>query len=297
MWTAFGRSVNTYFAWLSEQVGADRVVEMAERLGITFRAPSDAELARRRGRLGCRSPWAWPRPPRSTWPTRTPRWRPRGPTARRCRSSRSPTRPAGRSPPADPDCEQVLDPDVARAAADAARCPVGEQSTYGALRRRHRARVTGDPRRPAGRRQDRQLGARTRRRRSSAFTAAARGGRDRREPGRPEQQRRRRRPKVVDPPSPARWPPRSGISHGATSPHRAGASPSPAAQTGPPDARRYGGAGVGSGAVARGSVAGTPRVPARPEVRCGDPASTPTSAGRVRRPRPGRCRDPPDGAT
>ena len=38
--------MNTYFAWLTEQVGADRVVEMAERLGIMFRADSDARLAR-----------------------------------------------------------------------------------------------------------------------------------------------------------------------------------------------------------------------------------------------------------
>ena len=32
---------------------------------------------------------------------------------------------------AKPDCRQVLDPDVARAATDAARCPVGDQSMYG----------------------------------------------------------------------------------------------------------------------------------------------------------------------
>ena len=30
-----------------------------------------------------------------------------------------------------PDCRQVLDTDVARAATDAARCPVGDQSMYG----------------------------------------------------------------------------------------------------------------------------------------------------------------------
>ncbi|MEV1144617.1 transglycosylase domain-containing protein, partial [Micromonospora sp. NPDC049799] len=46
MWTAFGLSVNTYFAWLAERVGADRVVEMAERLGIVFRSADDAGLAR-----------------------------------------------------------------------------------------------------------------------------------------------------------------------------------------------------------------------------------------------------------
>jgi membrane peptidoglycan carboxypeptidase len=32
---------------------------------------------------------------------------------------------------AQPHCGQVLDPDVAHAAADAARCPVGQQSSYG----------------------------------------------------------------------------------------------------------------------------------------------------------------------
>ena len=81
-------------------------------------------------RTGVRSPSASPPPPRSTWPTRTPRWRPRAPGARRCRWSRSPTPPGGRWPPAQPDCRQVVDTDVARAAADAARCPVGDQSMY-----------------------------------------------------------------------------------------------------------------------------------------------------------------------
>ena len=50
------------------------------------RADADAaDGPLRRARAGGRSPWAWPPPPRSTWPTRTPRWRPRGPGARRCR--------------------------------------------------------------------------------------------------------------------------------------------------------------------------------------------------------------------
>lgn len=102
MWTAFGRSVNTYFAWLTEKVGADRVVEMAERLGIRFRAPDDAALARHSARDWGRSPSGSPPPPRSTWPTRMPRWPPRGPGARRCRWCRSPTAPAGRWPPPGP---------------------------------------------------------------------------------------------------------------------------------------------------------------------------------------------------
>ncbi|MFD0821280.1 transglycosylase domain-containing protein, partial [Micromonospora zhanjiangensis] len=46
MWSAFGRSVNTYFAHLIERVGADQVVAMAQRLGIQFRAANDATMAR-----------------------------------------------------------------------------------------------------------------------------------------------------------------------------------------------------------------------------------------------------------
>ncbi|MFC0503148.1 transglycosylase domain-containing protein [Micromonospora costi] len=131
MWTAFGRSVNTYFAWLTEQVGADRVVEMAERLGIVFRADSDARLARYGAKdwgpftlgvsattpldlagayatVAAEGTWCAPLPVVSI------------------------TDAGGRPvTAAKPDCRQVLDTDVARAAADAARCPVGDQSMYG----------------------------------------------------------------------------------------------------------------------------------------------------------------------
>ncbi|GIJ12314.1 transglycosylase domain-containing protein [Micromonospora andamanensis] len=130
MWTAFGDSVNTYFAWLTERVGADRVVEMAERLGIVFRADDDAQLARHGARewgpftlgvsattpldlagayatLGAEGTWCAPTPVTSI------------------------TDAAGRRVAAgQPDCRQVLDVDVARAATDAARCPVGDQSMY-----------------------------------------------------------------------------------------------------------------------------------------------------------------------
>jgi membrane peptidoglycan carboxypeptidase len=46
MWDGFGRSVNTYFVWLAEQVGPAKAVEMAQRLGIRFRAESDAAFAK-----------------------------------------------------------------------------------------------------------------------------------------------------------------------------------------------------------------------------------------------------------
>ncbi|WP_410811645.1 transglycosylase domain-containing protein [Micromonospora sp. 067-2] len=130
MWTAFGRSVNTYFAWLTERVGADRVVEMAERLGIVLRADSDARLARYGAKnwgpftlgvaattpldlatayatVAAEGTWCAPLPVVSI------------------------TDSAGRPvDAAKPNCRQALDTDVARAATDAARCPVGDQSMY-----------------------------------------------------------------------------------------------------------------------------------------------------------------------
>lgn len=130
MWDGFGRSVNTYFVWLAEQVGQDKVVEMAQRLGITFRAEADArfaednasnwgaftlgvsattplDLANAYATVAAEGTYCAPLPVVSV------------------------TAPDGqRLPVGDPSCRQVLDPDVARAATDAARCPVGQQSAF-----------------------------------------------------------------------------------------------------------------------------------------------------------------------
>ena len=114
MWDGFGRSVNTYFVWLEQQVGADKAVEMAQRLGITFRAPTRRRLRRDTPPTGARSPSASPPPPRWTWPTPTPPWPRRASTARRCRSP-SVTDAAGQAVAvASPSCQPVIDPDVAR---------------------------------------------------------------------------------------------------------------------------------------------------------------------------------------
>ncbi|WBC17710.1 transglycosylase domain-containing protein [Micromonospora sp. WMMA1998] len=130
MWDAFGRSVNTYFAWLTERVGADRVVEMAERLGIVFRAPEDARMARDGAKnwgpftlgvsattpLDLANAYATVAA-EGTWCRPTP--------------VTSITDASGRKVAAgNTDCRQVLDTEVARAAADASRCPVGDQSMY-----------------------------------------------------------------------------------------------------------------------------------------------------------------------
>ncbi|GLY03931.1 MULTISPECIES: transglycosylase domain-containing protein [Actinoplanes] len=45
MWTAFGKSVNTYFVPLEERAGAENVVDAAERFGIVFRDEDNAKLA------------------------------------------------------------------------------------------------------------------------------------------------------------------------------------------------------------------------------------------------------------
>ncbi|GIG67457.1 penicillin-binding protein [Phytomonospora endophytica] len=45
MWSGFGMSVNTYFAQLIQQVGADKVVKMAERLGLRWRSSTDKYFA------------------------------------------------------------------------------------------------------------------------------------------------------------------------------------------------------------------------------------------------------------
>jgi membrane peptidoglycan carboxypeptidase len=130
MWTGYGRSVNTYFVWLEEQIGPAKAVAMAQRLGITFRAGSDADLARNRAdewgsftlgvadttpldlanayaTVAADGMYCQPLPVRSIMDS------------------------GGHAVgAANPTCHRAISPDVARAATDAARCPVGQQSAY-----------------------------------------------------------------------------------------------------------------------------------------------------------------------
>ncbi|MER7460905.1 transglycosylase domain-containing protein [Micromonospora sp. NPDC126480] len=130
MWSAFGLSVNTYFVWLTERVGADRVVEMAERLGIVFRAPDDERLARHGARewgpftLGVSA--TTPLDVANAYATVAAEgtWCAPLPVVKIIDAAGRPVA-AGQ-----PDCRQVVDREVARAAADAARCPVGDRSMY-----------------------------------------------------------------------------------------------------------------------------------------------------------------------
>jgi membrane peptidoglycan carboxypeptidase len=131
MWTGFGRSVNTYWVWLEQRIGAQRAVAMAQRLGITFRADSDAALARD-GAAG----WgAFTLGVADTTPLDLANaYATVAADGVYCHPDPvlSITDPTGRPvAAANPTCQRVLDPDIARAATDAARCPIGEQSYFG----------------------------------------------------------------------------------------------------------------------------------------------------------------------
>jgi membrane peptidoglycan carboxypeptidase len=130
MWTGFGRSVNTYFVRLEEEIGAEKAVEMAQRLGIKFRANSDAELARDGAHgwgpftLGVSA--TTPLDLANAYATLAAEGRYCEPLP--VASIRD---AAGRPVSAgNPSCHRVLSVDVARAATDAARCPVGDRSAF-----------------------------------------------------------------------------------------------------------------------------------------------------------------------
>ncbi|MEU0155751.1 penicillin-binding protein [Micromonospora fulviviridis] len=131
MWSGFGASVNTFFVELQQRVGAENVVKAAEKLGITFRASNDAsfaankdaarqwgaftlgvsqttplELANAYATLAADGKYCEPIPVQEI----------RGPDGEKLDI-------------ANPHCEQRISTEVARAAVDAARCPVGDRSS------------------------------------------------------------------------------------------------------------------------------------------------------------------------
>ncbi|MGX7676115.1 transglycosylase domain-containing protein [Plantactinospora sp. DSM 117369] len=130
MWTGFGRSVNTYFVALQQRIGADRAVRMAERLGIVFRADDDARLAT----YGAEGWGAFTLGVAATTPLDLANaYATLAAEGRYCKPLPvlSIVDSTGRSlPVAAPSCGKMLRAEVARAATDAARCPVGAQSAY-----------------------------------------------------------------------------------------------------------------------------------------------------------------------
>ncbi|HEY0697161.1 MAG TPA: transglycosylase domain-containing protein, partial [Micromonospora sp.] len=142
MWSGFGQSVNTYFVQLEQAVGADKVVRMAERLGLDWRTEvdrrqaspakaktwgaftlgvSDAtplEMANAYATVAADGRYCEPLPVLSVAkPDGTPMTYLDG-EGKRVEVARG-------------NCHQELDPDVARAATDAARCPTGDPPARG----------------------------------------------------------------------------------------------------------------------------------------------------------------------
>jgi membrane peptidoglycan carboxypeptidase len=142
MWAGFGKSVNTYFVQLEERVGADKAVRMAERLGLKWRTEVDKrqaspEKAKMWGAFTLGVSDATPLEMANAYATVAAEGRYCEPLP-----VQAVIGPDGKPATwtnengevfdvAKPRCRQELDPDVARAATDAARCPVGDKPTRG----------------------------------------------------------------------------------------------------------------------------------------------------------------------
>jgi membrane peptidoglycan carboxypeptidase len=140
MWSGFGRSVNTYFVPLEERVGVENAVDVAKRLGIQFRArsndpehPADFELANNPDSangwgaftLGVSS--TTPLDLANAYATLAADGNYCAPTP----ISEIRDMNDNKLDLAKPQCRRVVQEDVARAAVDAARCSLGDQSAFG----------------------------------------------------------------------------------------------------------------------------------------------------------------------
>jgi membrane peptidoglycan carboxypeptidase len=138
IWTGFGHSVNTFFVPLEQKVGAQNVVATAKALGVQFRAhgtadnPNDYERANNPAlaadwgafTLGVAS--VTPLDMANAYATVAADGNYCEPLPVLSIKDFNGTKlDAG-----NPRCHQAIPVDVARAAADAARCPVGDQSSY-----------------------------------------------------------------------------------------------------------------------------------------------------------------------
>jgi membrane peptidoglycan carboxypeptidase len=134
LWSGFGKSVNTFFVRLEQIVGAERVVRMAERLGLTWHTEVDQRMASPEHANG----WgAFTLGVADTTPLEMANaYATIAADGKFC--AWSPVRTIANSDGqrlADldkPQCHQALRPQVARAAIDAARCVTGYGAAMGA---------------------------------------------------------------------------------------------------------------------------------------------------------------------
>ena len=131
IWTGFGKSVNTFFVPLEERVGAQNVVDVAKRFGVKFRQANDQNLADNGAdqwgafTLGVSA--STPLDVANAYATLAGDGKYCDPTPIQQIS----TQDGEKLDVGKPHCIQATTPDVARAALDAARCPVGDRSQLG----------------------------------------------------------------------------------------------------------------------------------------------------------------------
>ncbi|MEU7755715.1 transglycosylase domain-containing protein [Micromonospora sp. NPDC049101] len=130
MWTAFAQSVNTYFVPLQQQVGAENVIDAAKRAGIQFRTDEDLRLsgtkqdAHQWGAFTLGVAQTTPLDLANAYATLAADGKYCEPIP--VQEIRDPD--GNKLDIANPRCEKRFSTDVARAAVDAARCPVGDNS-------------------------------------------------------------------------------------------------------------------------------------------------------------------------
>jgi membrane peptidoglycan carboxypeptidase len=133
MWTGFGMSVNTFFIPLEERAGAANVVDVAKRLGIKFRADNDASIANNKqaadqwGAFTLGVSATTPLDLANSYATLAADGKYCEPIPVRSITDHS----NHKLDVANPRCKRAVSEDVARAAVDAGRCPLGDQSAYG----------------------------------------------------------------------------------------------------------------------------------------------------------------------
>lgn len=130
MWTGYGRSVNTYYVWLEEQIGPQYAVEMAERLGIRFNAAHDRQLADN----GADSWGPFTLGVVATTPLELANAyatvAAKGVYCKPLPVDSITDRKGQALSVGNPQCKQAVKPEIAAAAVDAARCPVQNRSYY-----------------------------------------------------------------------------------------------------------------------------------------------------------------------
>ena len=132
MWSGFGRSVNTYFVQLEEAVGAENAIKMAGTLGLTWQGDdldhaTKPERAKSWGTFTLGTANTTPVEMAEAYATLAAD----GKYCQPLPVSKIYNHDGKEVEGAEPQCKQVISPDIARAATDAARCPVGDPAQKG----------------------------------------------------------------------------------------------------------------------------------------------------------------------